>query len=52
MPDLEPAHYVVRLVVENEGGITTTSGEVILEFGMDQENVTVGVEYSGIICEN
>ena len=35
VPDLEPAHYVVRLVVENEGGITTTSQEVMLELGMD-----------------
>ena len=51
VPDLEPAHYVVRLVVENEGGITTTSEEVVLEFGMDQQSVTVGVEYSSIRSE-
>ena len=42
---LEPARYLVRLIVENEGGITTTSEEVTLEFGMDQQSVTVDVEY-------
>ena len=35
VPDLEPARYLVRLRVRNEGGITTTSEEVTLEFGMD-----------------
>ena len=48
--DLEPAHYVVRLIVENEGGITATSAEVNLDFGMKfssphvhQDSITVDV---------
>ena len=37
VPDLEPARYVVRVRVRNAGDITTTSEEVTLEFGMDQQ---------------
>ena len=41
--DLEPARYEVKLTVRNEGGITTTS-EVTVEFGIDQQSITVDVE--------
>ena len=49
---LESARYEVRLTVRNEGGITITSEEVTLEFGMDQQSVTVDVEYKLIRPEN
>ena len=52
VPDLEPARYAVRLRVRNKGGIATTSEEVTFEFGMDQQSVTVDVEYSVIRPEN
>ena len=48
VPDLEPARYEVRLRVENEGGIITTSEEATLEFGMYQQSVTVDVQYKFI----
>ena len=50
--DLEPGRYEVRLRVKNEGGITTTSEAVTLKFGMDQQSVTVDVEYKSIRPEN
>ena len=49
---LEPARYVVRLIVENEGGITTRSEEVTVGLGMDQQSVTVAVEYKLMESEN
>ena len=52
MPDLDPARYLVRLRVRNEGGITTTSEEVTLEFGMDQQSATVDVKYGLIKPED
>ena len=35
---LVPARYVVRLIVENEGGITATSEEVTEKFGYGPAN--------------